>query len=521
MNGTMKLNPGLHFYFGARESIFLFSFFLILSCSTATDIEPSNDDVSPELHSLNFLAVNNPLQLVDDVSSTINDSIVECWIPTIVKDKELIPTLQYTGDLICFDGIPYTEGACDFSKPLKLTITKSDIRKDYYVYVYSYTGIPVLWIDTYNRKDTLFQITKEDYTDAHLILEENVLTRSAGEVVEADCKIKGRGNSSWVSSPKKSYRLQFDKKISLLGDPKDKSYVLIANYFDKTMLRNKTAYYMGEISKLDYTPKFHYVELFLNGRYDGTYLLGDKLKIDKNRVDVGDDGFLLEVDLRVIPDEDVYFNTEKLSSPVSIKDPDVEAYDENFCFIRDFVNNAEKVLFSDNFRSVDDGWQKYMDITSFVDWYIINEITRNGDAIFLTSVYMNYSRGGKLKMGPLWDFDVAMGNNYTDTVYPTEGFYIKNAAWYKRLFEDPVFVNAVKERFLYFYSHKNDIFSWINSESQYIRRSVLENDKRWGTLYTYTFPNHDIWGSYLNEVQSLKLWLNQRFEWLKTEFENM
>lgn len=249
--------------------------------------------------------------------------------------------------------------------------------------------------------------------------------------------------------------------------------------------------------------------------------MGDKLKIGKNRVNVGDDGFLLEVDLRVIPGEDVYFSTDRLTYPVSIKDPDVEPFDENYCYIRDFVNNAEKALFSENFKDVTEGWQKYMDITSFAEWYVINEITRNGDALFLTSVYMNLERGGKLKMGPLWDFDVAMGNNYTDVVYPAEGFYVRNSSWYVRLFEDPVFVSAVKKSFSYFYSQRERIFKEINDESQYIRLSVQENDKRWGTLYHYTFPNHDIWGSYLNEVQSLKYWLNQRFEWLKKEFDNM
>lgn len=520
MKGITKNNRKLYLCRGIMET--LFSFIVLLSCSSETSVESSYEAIAPELHSFKFLAANNPLQLVDDVnSSIINDSIVELWLPTVVKNKELVPTLQFTGDLSYFDDIPYTGGGGDFSKPVKLTITKSDFKKDYYVYVYSYTGLPIIWIDAYNRKDTLFQITRENYTDAHFRLEENVVTRSAGEVVEAECKIKGRGNSSWYSSPKKSYRLQFDNKISLIDEPQDKSYVLIANYFDKTMLRNKIAYYMGQLSKLDYTPKFHYVELFLNGRYDGTYLLGDKLKIGKHRVNVGDDGFLLEVDLRVIPGEDIYFSTEKIAHPISIKDPDVTINDDNYCFIRDFVNNAESVLFSDNFKNEKDGWQKYMDITSFVDWYIINEICRNGDAIFLTSVYLNYSRGGKLKMGPLWDFDVALGNNYTDDVYPAEGFYIKNSTWYKRLFEDPVFVSAVKERFLYFYSLKNDIFSRINTESQYIRKSVLENDKRWGTLYTYTFPNHDIWGSYLNEVQSLKYWLDKRFEWLYKEYMKM
>lgn len=240
----------------------------ILSCSSdnndLNESEIIDSSVKPQLKSMKFLATDNPLQLVDDANCTIvNDSIIECWIPNIVKDKTLIPTLSFTGDFVSFDDVVYSGGGGNFSKPVKLTVSLSDHKKDYIVYVYSYTGLPLLWIDTNNRIDTVFSISRNEYTKAHLRLEENVVTRSAGDVVESEVKIKGRGNSSWDDSPKKSYRLQFDNKISLLDEPKDKSYVLIANYFDKTMLRNKIAYYIGAISKLDYTPKFHFVELFL------------------------------------------------------------------------------------------------------------------------------------------------------------------------------------------------------------------------------------------------------------------
>ena len=158
---------------------------------------------------------------------------------------------------------------------------------------------------------------------------------------------------------------------------------------------------------------------------------------------------------------------------------------------------------------------------SFVDWYLINEITKNNDAIFWSSCYMNLRRGGKLKMGPIWDFDISLGNvNYNDN-FIEEGFWIKNIQWYSRLFEDPAFVAKVKERFAYFYSHREDIMKNINENALYIKYSVQENENKWHTFYTYTWPNYDIWGSYMNEVQSMKTWLSKRFEWLKNEFEKM
>jgi hypothetical protein len=275
---------------------------------------------------------------------------------------------------------------------------------------------------------------------------------------------------------------------------------------------------MGSISSLDYTPRYHFVELMLNGMYMGTYQLGEKLKIGKDRVNVGDDGFLLEIDAKAADDE-VTFMTEHLEQPVNIKDPEVVVEDENYNYIKSYLMKAENALYAENFTDETEGWQKYLDLDSFVDWYLINEIAKNCDAAFVSSCYMNLKRGGKLKMGPLWDFDLAFGNIDYSESYDPKGFLIKYVSWYSRLFQDPAFVAKVKERFNYFYSHKDDIMRDINENAQYLRYSVEENNNKWGTLYNYTWPNYDIWGNYLNEVQYLKNWLNERFEWLKKELE--
>ena len=148
-------------------------------------------------------------------------------------------------------------------------------------------------------------------------------------------------------------------------------------------------------------------------------------------------------------------------------------------------------------------------------------LAKNNDACFFSSCYMHLKRGDKLKMGPLWDFDIAFGNVDYNGNYTSDGFWIKDVTWYSRLFEDPAFVAKVKERFDYFYSRKDDIVSEINANAQYLRCSAQENNNKWHTLYTYTWPNYDIWGSYQNEVQSMKEWLHARFEWLKAEFDKM
>jgi len=406
----------------------------------------------------------------------------------------------------------------DFSNPVTLTVTTSKGTKDYIVNVYSYTGLPVMRIDTENGQ---FINSKTTYVNAHMKLIEDIKTRGSGDVLEADLLIKGRGNSTWTEWPKKPYRLKFNEKVSLLGEHKDRSWILLSNYADKSALRIHTAFYMGKISNLDYTSSSHFVDLFLNGRYDGTYELCEKLKIANHRVAVGDDGFLLEVDGRAPSDADSrFFYIWSLEHPISIKDPDTQYDDANFSYIEDFMAQVDFALYGPYFKDLNKGWQAYMDMDSFVDWYLINEITHNPDAIMLYSCFMNLKRGEKLKMGPLWDFDLAFGNTDYMERGP-EGFWIKNSEWFSRLMEDPAYVNRVKERFDYFYSRLPDIMNEIDETAQYLNRSMIANENRWHTFYSYSKPNVEIWGSYQNEVQSLKEWLKTRMEWLKSEYDKM
>lgn len=507
-----------------RLQIFLFTLLLLVSCSSdkeepiIPEPEPVPEPETPVLTSFSFLSYDNPMQLIADVKGEIiGDSVVDCWVPNIMSDKELIPQVEYVGESIMFDDVPTSIGSTkyDFKKPVKMTIADGYKSKDYTIYVHSYTGLPVMWIETEGRKEIT---SKEEYLRASFKLVQDVKTRAAGDITEDSVSIKGRGNSTWGMA-KKPYALKFDKKVSLLGEPKDKSWVLLANYADKTMIRNYIAFYLGRISNLAYTPRCHFVELMLNGRYNGTYQLCEKLKISEDRVNVGDDGFLLEIDGRAGADE-ITFTTNHLDHPVNIKDPNVEDNDENYNFIKDYVLTAENALYSSDFADFDNGWQKYMDIDSFVDWYLINEIAHNPDAQFYSSCYMNIRREGKLKMGPLWDFDIAFGNiDYTNR--GPEGFWLINSQWIKRLSQDPAFIAKVKERFDYFYCKREDVMHEINTNANYLKYAVQENDNRWHTFYTYTWPNYDIWGSYNNEVQSMKEWLNARFEWLKVEFDKM
>ena len=133
-------------------------------------------------------------------------------------------------------------------------------------------------------------------------------------------------------------------------------------------------------------------------------------------------------------------------------------------------------------------------------------------------------------MGPVWDFDIAFGNiNYSNReakLENPEGFFIttwkqSDKYWFARLLEDPVFLARTKERFEYFYSRKADLIAELNYQANYLHYAVEENENKWSTFYTYTWPNKDIWGCYQNEVQCLKQWLITRLDWLHNAFSEM
>lgn len=513
-----------------KFALIVFMALACFSCSDKDDLaiddipQPKDYSIGPSLESLTFLSNDNPRQMVLDAQAEITDSIVTVWIRNIMQSKNLVPRFTIDGDSLFFDGRVAESGLSevDFSKPVELEVRKSGKQKTYTVYVHSYTGLPIIWVDTEDRQEIK---SKEEYLNATFKLTQDIITRSAGETIVKDVLVKGRGNYTWTYYPKKPYRLKFHEKVSLLDEAKDKSWVLLANYRDKAMLNNMTSFYLGSISKLEYTPKSHFVEFMLNGVYQGTYQLTEKLKIGKHRARLG--GVLLEVD-RYAPTEadSRYFSVDSIKFPINIKDPDVEYGDSVYEYSKSFVQNAEKVLFSDYFKDPERGWRKYLDMESFADWYIITEIAKTPESIWLTS-YMTLKEGEQLKMGPLWDYDFGYGNYYSKSfpdIESPEGFYLKNNAWYSRLFEDEYFVSCVKTRMAFFYNNLDNVLREINENANYLKYSVQENNSKWGILYVpdkYRNTDNYIWGSYENEVQRLKTWIIDRMTWLNTNIESL
>ena len=191
------------------------------------------------------------------------------------------------------------------------------------------------------------------------------------------------------------------------------------------------------------------------------------------------------------------------------------------------MKKADEALFSENFTDAQEGYRKYIDVSSFIDWYLVNEITKNADSNFWTSCYMNFSRGGKLNMGPLWDFDLAAGNYkdfgdwwYTQWINDPKDFHIKNVEWYDRMFNDPEFVKELKQRFQYYYDRQPEIYEEIERQRELILPLIEENEKIWfffAKPYDKTFSTQE----FNRNCNELKDWLQQRFAWLKKAYDNL
>ena len=354
-------------------------------------------------------------------------------------------------------------------------------------------------------------------------------------LAETSMKIKGRGNSTWwlcvdpnagAVVGKCPYQIKFGDKTEILGLPEDKKWVLLAEKSDKSMIRNKIARYMGKNSRLEYTPSAEYAELFINDDYQGTYLIGQKVEESKNRVNIGDDGYLIEIDTdandRIDPDDVIFkpiiWSSVHVDGVFNIKEPNLDYESDEYNYIVNYVNQFESILFSQDFRDPLSGYQSFIDIDSLIDWFIINEIAKTVDARWYSSIYFTLIPGEKIKFGPIWDFDLSYGNlNYSDAQFEN-GFYVKQNNWIDRMYDDPSFVEKVKSRYSFYFDKLNEFKKEIDDISNYINKSQKANYQRWATLGVYVWPN-PVWNlTYSEEVDRLKGWIDNRMNWLNANF---
>jgi len=496
-------------------SILLIGSLFFVSCGSDDSEEIITKVEGTEITSFSFLKIKNP-SLNFDVNLEVNDNVISGKLPYNADIDNLIATFDHNGFEVLLNIDTQISGTTynDFSEILNYKVKTTDDReKEYNVDVTYFTGLPIVYINTNGVPID----SKDDYRVGFASVYGG---RNFNNIADSEIEIRGRGNSTWYFHPKKAYQMKFGDKTELLGMPKDKKWILLAEHSDKTLIRNKIAFEMGYLSNLDWTPQSVFSEVFVNNEYNGTYNITQKVEGGSNRVVLGDTGYLLEIDQldRMEPDDVFFYTSEFL---INIKEPEVayESYEYNYA--KNLINEFETVLKGSQFKDPTNGYAKYIDVDSFIDWYLISEITKNVDSKDYSSIFLNVIPGGKVKMGPLWDFDLAFGNvNYADSQFP-EGFWVKDHKWYARLFQDPVFVAKVKYRFLYFKNNQNVILNKMDSYANYLRYAQKENDDRWDVIGNYAWPNPVVYSTYEEEVAHLKSWYSKRMSWLDAAYKNL
>jgi len=475
--------------------------------------------VAPTITSFAFASGKNS-ELNQDVSLELDGNTFKGRVTQNINISELVPSFSYTGSSISVDGSPQESGVTpnNFDNLVTYKVVNDfGDEKDYQIDLTKFTGLPIINLIT----DGSVQIdSKEDYVEGDVSLDGR---RDFESLTDLSMKIRGRGNSTWFIHPKKPFQMKLSDKSAFLGMPEDKKWLFLAEYSDKTMLRNTIAFELGYMSNLDWTPAGEFAEVYLNGEYNGTYNITQKVEESDNRVALGDTGYLLELDQldRIDPD-DVYFEstvTERFI--INIKEPNLDYGSEEFRYIENLIAEFEEALFGANFQDENIGYKNHINLESFIDWYLISEITKNVDSRWFSSIYLNVMPGEKIKMGPLWDFDLAFGNtDYADTQY-YQGWWIRFNPWYERLFEDPAFTQMVKDRFIYFKNNEDLIIQKIDMYAEKLKWAQAENDQKWQTIGKYVWPNPVIYDTYQEEVDHLKNWYLARMQWLEEAFNDL
>jgi hypothetical protein len=380
-------------------------------------------------------------------------------------------------------------------------------------------GLPVIQINTENGAPIL---DKVNYVPMQFVLtDKNNPDNSISLTAEdfSDGGIRGRGNTSWTETYKKSYRIKFNKKQSLFGLEKAKSWILLANYFDITLIKNSLAFELGHRLNVPYTPSYHYVELYLNGEYRGNYMLTEQKDVAPGRVDIDPTkGWFVEIDR--LYDEEPKFRTTKYNMPIIIKSPDFGTNSANpmYYFVKNDLNKLCDSMASVNFP--ENGYRDLIDMKSIINYFLVNVILYNGDFSLPGSVYFHKNNGGKISGGILWDFDTAFGfswdsyilyvinDNIRGNLYPGYSFFA-------RFFQDPVFLVKWKENWNNNFSVISSMTQFIDNMAGEIRISALENYEKWHYIGHYPVVDFDYW------VNKMKQYYDNRINYLNIEYNKI
>jgi len=379
--------------------------------------------------------------------------------------------------------------------------------------------------------------------------------------------IEIRGESSQFFD-KKSYGFETwdaqynDIDVALIGFPEEEDWILYGPFSDKSLIRNKLIYELSN-QMGRYATKTEFVELTINYEYKGLYIFMEKLKRDKNRINIsklenGDideesisGGYIIKIDKSDMEDGS-YSDYNSFQSKFDVfgnengdirinfnyeypKPGEIHANQKNY--IKNYFYEFESSLASENFKDPNDGFRKYIDEDSFIDFFILNELSNNVDGYRL-STYLQKDRNEKLVIGPVWDFNLSFGNadycggeRYDVWCFKFNerclGDYWNVPFWWNRLVEDEKFVIKLKERWNQLRTNvlsDNNLMTLIEEQYSFLNNEtdiINKNFNTWKVFGIYIWPNSFIGNNYYEEIDFLKNWIKNRTQWLDESINNL
>ena len=238
-------------------------------------------------------------------------------------------------------------------------------------------------------------VSKDDYIEGVL----TVNGQAEFDDLLIDAEIRGRGNSTW-GFPKKPYKIKLSEDASVLGIAPEKKWVLLANYIDGTHLLNAVGMKIGQLLDMPYTNTIVPVEVTINDEYLGLYMLTEQVEVKTNRVNVDEDGILLNLDTNY--DEEWQFRSDAYNLPVTVKYPK-DMDDSILTSIENQFETLEALVAQEDFP--DNQYLDYIDDASIAKYLIVYMLTGNEEINHPKSTYIHKTSDGKFTMGPIWDFD--------------------------------------------------------------------------------------------------------------------
>lgn len=432
-----------------------------------------------------------------DIRIDVKHSTITLVLPNIIDRSNLKLGFETTGSYLYLNGKSIESGAkCDLSEQAEIKVVAFNGEIRTYQLAVINAGLPTMECTTTNS-------INGDWESASIVIKDE---KGKSSFSSSKVKIKGKG-SHYKENLKNSYNIKFDQKSALLGMNAGKRWVLLANAYDKSLIRSSVAFdiaskYLG----FDWTPQCKEVELIVNGEYKGCYTLVEQIRVADGRVP---SGTILSLEEGVSPDED-HFQAKESGLTFVMRDPETGVAGTQLLRSQRIIDDMERAM-----KAGDNDYLKNIDIPNFASWFLFNELVKNEEAMS-SDGYLTLSEEGKLSMGPIWEMSKTMGGEYGDSY---KNSVLEDSYWFSHLLKNENFKKSLSQQLEKLADAESEILSLVQERAKSIRYGIACNENIWHNLGATSEDWEAISPLFEMEIEKVVNWLNNRISWIKNNLK--